>query len=295
MPSRFSLPSFKSVLSVLVGITVVGGILASSAFLQHRLWDGQQNRNYSEDNIAGVVPKGEHLRPATIGFEMLVADVFWIKTVQYLGGNIGRERPAQYALVNLVTDLDPKFERAYEMGTTFLEADGDFEHAKLLYSKYQKNLPDSWQAYYKAAYLYFYYLNDYDTAIWDYEQCMKKVGCLGGAERLLRVAQTRSGKYQIALENWTKVMQDPKTSDEDYKLAKMRVEEAMELWLLNSAAEEYHKNGKQIAQLSDLLGFSFSAPSGKRLKVDQNMITSPFENNPYQWSEKEKRVRTKLF
>ncbi len=277
------------------GIIFVIGIMGINGFLQEKLWEAQHQRYYAEDQISGIIPEGKYVRPTSIGFELFLADLFWLKTVQYIGGNIFDARPALYPFVNLVTDLDPRFTKAYEMGTTFLEIDGDFEHAKALYTKYQKNVPDDWNAYYKAAYLYFYYLEDYESAIWNYEQCLQKTGCIAGAERLLRVTQTRSGKYAVALDTWTKVLQNPATSEEDRKLAKLRIEEASELWLLNTATVQYEATGKTITSLSDFVGFTFTAPHGKQVIGDENMITSPFENNPYQWDAQKKRVRTKLF
>src|SRR5688572_14729990 len=58
-----------------------------------------------------VLPDGKALRVLSLGFDRLVADLFWVRTVYY----VGDERTAQMGYPNLdawaelVTDIDPSF------------------------------------------------------------------------------------------------------------------------------------------------------------------------------------------
>jgi tetratricopeptide (TPR) repeat protein len=67
------------------------------------------------DGNVGVLPDGKAVAVLSLGFERLVADLFWIRTVYYIGDEYasGAKWPAAERLANLVTDTDPKFDTAY--------------------------------------------------------------------------------------------------------------------------------------------------------------------------------------
>ena len=59
-----------------------------------------------------------HVRRIAPGFDLLMADLYWLRTVQYFGGqrfaahNLDLLRP----LIEVTTDLDPRLEIAYRYG-----------------------------------------------------------------------------------------------------------------------------------------------------------------------------------
>src|SRR5262245_11947782 len=63
----------------------------------------------------GALPDGNTLRIASLGFERLVADLFWIRTVYYVGDPVASKAnwPAAERLTRLATDIDPGFDSAY--------------------------------------------------------------------------------------------------------------------------------------------------------------------------------------
>lgn len=67
------------------------------------------------DGEVGVLPDGNVLRVASLGYERAVADLFWIRTVYYVGDESATAAnwPAAERLANLVTDIDPQFDSAY--------------------------------------------------------------------------------------------------------------------------------------------------------------------------------------
>lgn len=75
--------------------------------------DTQYDRNAFE------LPKYEVLRLCTLGFDQLFSDVYWLLFVQYCGerqfgrGDVHRRT---YDYVNLITELDPRFEKPYWFG-----------------------------------------------------------------------------------------------------------------------------------------------------------------------------------
>src|SRR4029078_6303148 len=67
---------------------------------------------------------GEHIRRLTPGFENVMADVYWLRTVQYFGGQRAFSTQKRFdllvPLVNITIALDPRLEIAYRYGATFL-------------------------------------------------------------------------------------------------------------------------------------------------------------------------------
>jgi hypothetical protein len=90
-----------------------------------------------ETRVAGEVgplPDGRALRVASLGFERLVADLFWLRTIYYLGDEESEAAgfPAAARLATLVTDIDPWFTTAYVVMNSALtvlthEPDAAFE------------------------------------------------------------------------------------------------------------------------------------------------------------------------
>ena len=63
---------------------------------------------------------GEHVKRLFPGFETLAADVYWLRTVQYFGGERLFTREKRFELlqplVDIATTLDPRLEIAYRYG-----------------------------------------------------------------------------------------------------------------------------------------------------------------------------------
>ena len=63
------------------------------------------------------------LKRLSLGYDGLLADVYWTRAVQYYGGS-HHEKTARYELLapllNITTQLDPHLIPAYQFGGTFL-------------------------------------------------------------------------------------------------------------------------------------------------------------------------------
>jgi hypothetical protein len=99
-----------------VEILLVAGILVLSTGVWH---SNQVLEGYSaEQKILGEVgplPNGHALRVLSLGFDRLLADLFWIRTLYYIGDERAHASgyPAAARLANLVTDIDPYFQTVY--------------------------------------------------------------------------------------------------------------------------------------------------------------------------------------
>ena len=67
---------------------------------------------------------GAHVKRLFPGFEGLAADVYWLRTVQYFGGQrlfaTSKRFELLRPLIEITTTLDPRLEIAYRYGAIFL-------------------------------------------------------------------------------------------------------------------------------------------------------------------------------
>lgn len=78
---------------------------------------------YQPGNSLLWIRSGHLVSKLALSFKSIVADVYWIRTVVYYGGQKRGERPNYellYPLLDLVTSLDPHFRIAYRFGSIFL-------------------------------------------------------------------------------------------------------------------------------------------------------------------------------
>lgn len=111
------------------------------------------------------------LKRLSLGYDGLLADIYWTRAVQYFGGTYshgGGNYQLLWPLLNITTQLDPHLIPAYEFGETFLVAKppqgaGDPDKAIKLVRHGIENNPGDWHLYYDLAFIY-YDLKDYRNA-----------------------------------------------------------------------------------------------------------------------------------
>lgn len=131
--------------------------------------------NYADEDLS---LQGARLKGFSFGFEGLLADWYWMRSLQYIGEkvvadrernerfdleNLGRLNPRLlYPLLDNATTLDPKFVAAYSYGAVVLPAI-DGEQAVKLVEKGIANNPNEWRLYEQLGYI-FWRKNDYERA-----------------------------------------------------------------------------------------------------------------------------------
>jgi tetratricopeptide (TPR) repeat protein len=111
------------------------------------------------------------LKRLSLGYEGLLADIYWTRAVQYYGGlhHVGGGRyELLWPLLNITTQLDPHILPAYEYGATFLSEKppngaGVPEKAIQLMEYGISHNPSNWHLYYDLGYIH-YDLKDYRGA-----------------------------------------------------------------------------------------------------------------------------------
>ncbi|MFT3914290.1 MAG: ABC transporter permease [Anaeromyxobacteraceae bacterium] len=114
------------------------------------------------------LPSGKLLRAVSFGQRLLLADVYWLETVQYVGETVLAKAvrwDALYPLGEIVTDLDPRFGYAYQItGSNLAGLAHRYPEAERILKKGMRNLPDRWSLYFAHATNKFLYEQDYAEA-----------------------------------------------------------------------------------------------------------------------------------
>jgi len=120
-----------------------------------------------------LVRSGDTLRKLFPGLELIVADLYWLRSVQYYGSQSLRFREARYdllePLIGITTTLDPRFLVAYRYGAIFLAeshprgAGRPDAAARLLEQGIARN-PRQWQLRWELGFLRYLYQEDPEGA-----------------------------------------------------------------------------------------------------------------------------------
>ena len=114
----------------------------------------------------GSLPDGATLRVLSLGFDRLVADLFWLRTVYYVGDEHSHAAgyPAVNRLADLVTDIDPEFRTVYVvMSGAIGGLKGDPDGAIALLEKGIQHI-DYWRLHFLLGFNYFIERLDYGRA-----------------------------------------------------------------------------------------------------------------------------------
>jgi tetratricopeptide (TPR) repeat protein len=112
------------------------------------------------------------VKRASLGFDGLMACIYWTRTVQYFGHrHFNREHSYNELapLLDITTALDPELFPAYQFGASFLappppNGAGEPARAIQLMEFGIAHNPDNWQLYYNLGFVYYTELKDYKKA-----------------------------------------------------------------------------------------------------------------------------------
>ncbi len=120
---------------------------------------------------------GDAVGRMALSYKSLLADVYWIRAIQYFAATRLKDRPIDgtdllYPLLDVTTSLDPNFNIAYRFGAVFLAERrasglGRPELAIALLDKGFASNPMKWEYLYDKAFIYYWtYLDPKTAAHW---------------------------------------------------------------------------------------------------------------------------------
>jgi len=227
------------------------------------------------------LPDGRLLRAASFGQRLVVADLYWLKLVQYVGETVlskTQRWDALYPLADIVTDLDPRYGYAYEVAGSDLGGVAHrYDEADQILLKGMKNVPDRWMLPFIYASNKFLFEQDYATAA----AYARRAAEVGNRPHLALLAANLSAlvdtdqEYGIALAFLDQALaqaEQPELREQlDLRRAKIRTYQVLSQ-LERALAAFRRDHGRQPIALGELLGRYVASipedPSGGELVYD---------------------------
>lgn len=250
-----------------------------------------------EDVLYITSPKT--LKRMSLGYDGLLADIYWTRTIQYFGSHHrnGAQRYDSLApLLEVTTALDPQLLTAYEWGSTFLSAKppegaGMPERAVELVKHGIRNNPNEWRLYYDLGFINYMELKDYAAAADAFAQGSR----VPNAHPFLKLMAARmaqhAGDVQMARMLWSTTYQsaqDPSVRiNAEVHLRALQVDD--EVTALEALAAQYRqKTGRFPENFSDLqaVGMLRGVPKDPlgypyKLAINGRVEVSDPENLPF--------------
>ncbi len=140
--------------------------LCFAILVQHQLEQRDGGRAAKLEQLR-LLPRGEVLKPALLGYHQLGADLLWLRVVQVLGDRAVRDKDYEwlYHALDVITTVDPKYVYAYDAGGTVLAELADrVDLSNRLLKKGLAPNPSSWQIPFRLGFNYFFHLNNHLSA-----------------------------------------------------------------------------------------------------------------------------------
>jgi hypothetical protein len=143
--------------------------IAASVFLLRSI---DRLRPSKTDDDVLYVDSPKLIRKVGLGFDGLMACLYWTRAVQYFGArHVARAQTYNQLapLLEVTTTLDPQLIPAYELGASFLApappaGAGEPKRAVQLMEYGIAHNPDNWRLYYDLGFVYYTELKDYKHA-----------------------------------------------------------------------------------------------------------------------------------
>ena len=281
---------------VAVATTILLVSLAGAVLLVRRL-----DRLRAGQTLRDVlyIPSPKVVRRLSLGYNGLLADIYWTRVVQYFGGK-HHEGSMEYKLLapllDITTTLDPQLLPAYEFGATFLsqappQGAGDPNAAVALVQRGIRANPQSWRLYYNLGYIQYIERKDYKAAAQAFEDASKIPGAHPWTRIMAAIMAQHGGEIATARFLWEHIYES--TSDKNIKenaalhLIALRVDE--EVGYLQALVGQYRENtGRLPANWFQMISAGYlrrlpTDPHGKpyRLTLDGRVEVQNVESLPF--------------
>ena len=206
-------------------ITVVASVLLAVCLLASVITLRQMDRLRTGATLQEVlyIPSPKVIKRLSLGYDGLLADVYWTRAVQYFGGHHhagARHYALLGPLLEITTALDPHLTIAYEFGANFLAPDppngaGMPQRAIELEQYGIRNNPDDWHLYYNLGFIYYMEMQDYAKAADAFARGSKVPGAHPFLKVMAAEMAQHGGEVEMARLLWTTTYQS--TTDENVK------------------------------------------------------------------------------
>jgi tetratricopeptide (TPR) repeat protein len=150
----------------------------------------------------GFVPSPKVMSTASLGFDALIADYYWIQAVQVVGAiDAVDEEAATHLgeLIDLVTTLNPHVGHPYRFAAVWMTHNEDqVRAANALLERAIESHPEDWRHYFYLGFNNFYYLQEYEVAATALEVAIQLPGAPNYLARLVARLKSQEGDIDVA-------------------------------------------------------------------------------------------------
>jgi hypothetical protein len=213
-------------------VTMLVLLALAASFVGLQVW---RDRAYGEPGPGEsvlYVRSGEAMRRMALGFAPVLADVYWVRAVQYYGGTrlstSGTKRyDLLYPLLDITTSLDPRFNIAYRFGAIFLAeaypgGAGRPDQAILLLEKGFRENPARWHYLEDIGFVFYWWVGDYRKAGEWFTKASQVPGAPWWLRPLAAVTSAQGGDRESSRRLW-QAMQDTADNEWMRRTAELRL------------------------------------------------------------------------
>jgi len=214
------------------------------------------------------LPSGRVIKKLSLGHNGLLADIYWMRAVQYYGGKrLKNEKRFDLLepLIEIATTLDPKLLHAYRFGSVFLAENEPVganqpEKAIALLRRGIEHNPEEWQLHRDVGFIYYWFLHDYRKAAEAFLEGSKNPRAAVWMKTFAAELLAKGGSRQTARFLWQEAYQTSENQQMNDNarehLMKLAAEEEIEtLQVLIEKVQA--RTGRKISSLDELVSLGF--------------------------------------
>ncbi len=284
--------SIKTIIAIAVIICGFAAVFVLSNHLEQI--KPQLPEGYGDSDLA---LQGTKLKGFTFGAEGLLADWYWLQSLQYLGNkvvnskddlnleNLSNLNPRLlYPYLDNATDLDPQFMAVYEYGAVVLPAI-DVKHAIKFIEKGIKNNPKEWRFYHNLGYIY-WRQNDFAKAA----EIYTKGAAIDNAPPFMKLMAAKmkneGGSRETAREIYRQMAEnsEDKQTREMGELRLLQLDSLEERDAIRTTLQKFkEKNNRCANSLQEILPLlqTIKLPNGKDFRIDASKNLVDPTSAPY--------------
>ncbi len=243
--------------------------------------------------------QGAKLKDYSLGFNGLIADWYWIQSLQYIGKKVANSpienalnlenlRPLNprllYPLLDNATSLDPQYLAVYSYGAVVLPAI-DPEQAIKIAEKGIANNPNQWRLYQHLGYIY-WRLQQYEKAAETYQKGAQVADAPDFMRLMAAQMKNQGGSRETARQMYDQMLAqstDTQTK-ESAKIHLLRLDSEDERDAIRPILQLFkEKTGRCVNNWSEIFPLlkSVKLPNGKDFRIDKsNNLVDP-SDSPY--------------
>jgi hypothetical protein len=266
-----------SVLSV-VAICCLAGAMATAVALDRIRGDGLK-----EEEL--YLPSGAVLKRLSLGYNGLLADIYWTRAVQYFG-DLHHEKAMRYRLLypllDITAQLDPHLIVTYEFGSIFLsqappEGAGEPQNAVKLVERGIRENPKAWRLWADLGYIQAMELHDYKAASKSFQMGAQIPGARPWMSVMAAAMAEHGGEPATAHYLWTRLLENSEDTmlkqNAANHLRALQVDD--DIQRLEAAVAEYRRRTSQQPQ-----NFSQLISAGLLREMPADPLGRPYTLSP---------------